>query len=224
MPLPPPFILMAFVDAFNVCTISLLALLISLLFTMNASRTSVFVGGLTFLTGLFIAYFTAGLGIMLLALSIPTVPHFLARIAVAVMVFFGAANVINYFRPGLIPTMIPNSLGRSAIASMKAGGLTSVGFAGVLAGLHNFPCACTGGIYMAFVGMIASDTYRVLYLFAYNVLFIMPLLSILVVLSSKPVTLRFRKWHQENKQMAKLVMGVIMMTVGAIILAVILFA
>ncbi len=222
MPLTP-FIFMAFVDAFNVCTISLLALLISLLFTMNASRSSVFFGGLMFIGGVFAAYFTAGFGIMLLAISIPTVPHFLARVAVSVMVFFGAANIFNYLRPGSIPTMIPNSLGKWAISQMKVGGFGAVGLAGILAGLHNFPCACTGGIYMAYVGLIASDPLRTLYLLAYNVLFIIPLLGILLVLSSKPVTLRFRKWHQEKKEETKLAMGIIMITAGAIMLGVILY-
>ncbi len=214
---------MAFVDAFNVCTISLLALLVSLLFTMNASRSSVLFGGLLFLGGVFAAYFTAGFGIMLLAISIPTVPHFLARIAVAVMVFFGAANILNYVRPGSIPTMIPNSLGKRAISQMKVGAFGATGFAGILAGLHNFPCACTGGIYMAYVGLIASDSLRVLWLLAYNVLFILPLLGILLVLSSKPVTLRFRKWHHEKKEEMKLAMGIIMIAAGAIMLGVILY-
>lgn len=138
------------------------------------------------------------------------------------MIFFGAANVVNYFRAGTIPTMFSTNLGTKAIVYMrsfsKGISFPTVIFVGMLAGLHNFPCACTGGIYMTFLGLVSSSPLFLPYLITYNVIFIIPLLGILLFCSSKMVTLKFRKWHETNKERAKLIIGVLMLAVGFLII------
>ncbi|MCS4539106.1 MAG: hypothetical protein HYU03_00210 [Thaumarchaeota archaeon] len=138
------------------------------------------------------------------------------------MLFFGAANIVNFFKPGTIPTIVPNDLERRAVNYMRSfGGGTSypaVVFVGTLVGLHNFPCACRGGIYMTFLGLISSSPFFLQYLLAYNAVFVAPLVAILLLCSSKAVVLRFREWRQTNESRDKLFLGVLMMVGAAIIL------
>ncbi|GFP39531.1 hypothetical protein HKBW3S47_01229, partial [Candidatus Hakubella thermalkaliphila] len=65
---------------------------------------------------------------------------------------------------------------------------------GVLVGLCTFPCS--GGIYVAVIGLLASQKsyFQGLgYLLAYNVMFILPLIAILALASNRVVT---TKLHQ----------------------------
>ena len=96
--------------------------------------------------------------------------------------------------------------------------LASAIIGGSLVGLHNLPCACTGGIYPAFIALISSTDFRLAYLALYNLVFVIPLASILVVCTNKYVTLRIRKWHQDNQQKTRLMLGVAMIAVAAMIL------
>lgn len=219
----PSILLLSLLDGLNLCALTLLALFISLMFLYNVSRGKVLLLGFAYIVGVYISYFTTGLGIALLAINLPLIPHFLSRLGAGLMLFFGAANIVNYFRAGTIPTMIPNSLGKKAVDYMrsfsKGTSFPAVIFVGTLVGLHNFPCACTGGIYMTFIGLISSSSLFLPYLAAYNLVFVIPLLAILLFCSSKTVTLRFRKWRETSEDRVKLVIGTLMMGGGLVILS-----
>lgn len=193
------------------------------MFLYNVKRSTVTALGFAYIAGVYASYFTTGLGIALLAVSLPSVPHFLSRVGAGLMIFFGLANVTDYFRPGTIPTMIPNSLGSRAIGYMRSlsrgGSFPGVLFVGTLVGLHNFPCACTGGIYMTFIGLVSGTPLFIEYLLAYNLVFVVPLVTILLICSSKAVTLRVRKWRQESDERVRLSVGVLMVVAGSVILA-----
>ncbi len=217
----PAIVFLALVDGLNVCSLTLLAVFISLMYTANAARRTVVLLGGTYIAGVFTSYLATGLGILLLSISLPVIPHFLSRIGLSIMLFVGAANILNYFRPGTINLMIPTSLGSRAISLMKSGGALPVTFAGVLTGFHNFPCACTGGIYMTFISLVAETPFRIPYLVVYNLLFIVPLAGILYTCSSKAVTLRMRKWYAANAETEKLAIGVVMVAVSLTVLVLI---
>lgn len=221
----PSILLLALLDGLNLCALTLLALFISLMFLYNVSRGKVLLLGFAYMAGVYISYFTTGLGVALLALTLPSIPHLLSRVGAGLMLFFGAANIVNYFRAGTIPTKIPNSLGKRAVGYMrsfsKGTSFPAVIFVGTLVGLHNFPCACTGGIYMTFIGLVSSSSLFLPYLAAYNLVFVIPLLAILLFCSSKAVTLRFRKWHESSEHKVKLVIGTVMVSVASGILVMI---
>lgn len=213
---------MALLDGLNICALTLLALFVSLMFLYNVKRSTVLVLGFAYIAGVYISYFATGLGIAILAISLPEVPHFLSRVGAGVMVFFGASNVLNYFRPGTVPMMISSGLGKRAVTRMrsfsKGASFPAVILVGTLVGLHNFPCACTGGIYMTFIGLVSGSSLFLPYLLAYNALFVVPLLSILLFCSSKGVTLRFRKWHETRGSELSVAIGALMTAGGAAIL------
>jgi hypothetical protein len=101
---------------------------------------------------------------------------------------------------------------------MKAGGVPAVFAAGILIGFHNFPCACTGGVYMTFLSFISGSSLRIPYLLAYNTVFILPLTAILVVFSSKKAIVEFRKMHARSASTTALLLGTAMATVGILLL------
>lgn len=214
----PSLLVLGVLDGFNVCSLSLLTLFLSLLYTANAPRRTILLLGGIYILSVFASYFLTGLGILLLAVNIPVVPHFLSRIAAAIMIFIGLANILNYVRPGLINLNFAPAVGRRAVTYLQGGGVASTAVAGLLVGVHNFPCACTGGIYPMVIALIAEVPLRIPYLLVYNLMFVLPLTAILYTCSSKTVTVKVRRWQQANRGKTLFVVGLVMVTAGFLIL------
>jgi cytochrome c biogenesis protein CcdA len=85
--------------------------------------------------------------------------------------------------------------------------------------LFEFPC--TGGIYVAILGMLAvkaSQLEGIIYLLLYNIAFVIPLIAILVLASNRQVVEKLRDWQKVENLKMKLLMGLFMIALGAIIL------
>ena len=218
---PLPLISLSLIDGLNICSLGLLGLFLSLMYTTQTDRNTILGYGAVYIGSVFLSYLMVGVGVTLLFITLPTVPHFLARIAAAGMLAIGVANIVNYFRPHTIPLMmesVSHALSSRAVRFMKAGGVPAVFAAGILIGFHNFPCACTGGVYMTFLSLISGSPLRIPYLLAYNAVFILPLTAILVVFSSKKTILEFRKMHSRNASTTALLLGTAMAAVGILLL------
>jgi hypothetical protein len=214
---PLPLILLGLIDGLNICSLGLLGLFLSLMYASQTDRKTILGYGAVYIGSVFLSYLMVGLGATLLFTTLPTVPHFLARIAAAGMLAIGVANIINYMRPDTIPLKmesVSHALSGRAIRFMKGGGVSAVFAAGILIGFHNFPCACTGGVYMTFLSLIADSPFKIAYLFAYNAVFIVPLATILLAFSSRQALLRFRRMHAANAAKTALILGVVMTIVG----------
>ncbi len=191
------------------------------MYATQTDRKTILGYGAVYVGSVFLSYLLVGIGATLLFITLPMVPHFLARIAAAGMLAVGVANIINYYRPDTIPLMIGSmsrALSTRAVRFMKIGGAPAVFAAGVLIGFHNFPCACTGGVYVTFLSLIAESPLRFAYLVAYNLVFIVPLTGILLVFSSRQAILRFRKMHAQNAARTGLLLGILMVGAGAVLL------
>lgn len=191
------------------------------MYATQTDRKTILGYGAVYVGSVFLSYLLVGIGATLLFITLPMVPHFLARIAAAGMLAVGVANIINYYRPGTIPLMIgsmSSALSTRAVRFMKIGGAPAVFAAGLLIGFHNFPCACTGGVYVTFLSLIAESPLRFAYLIAYNLVFIVPLTAILLVFSSRQAILRFRKMHAQNAARTGLLLGILMVGAGAVLL------
>jgi cytochrome c biogenesis protein CcdA len=74
---------------------------------------------------------------------------------------------------------------------------------------------------VAVIGLlVAKTTYwtGVNYLLLYNLMFVMPLIIILILTSNPYTLVKFGEWQQKNKRTERLIMGLVMMLIGAIIL------
>jgi len=218
---PLPLVSLGLIDGLNICSLGLLGLFLSLMYTTQTDRKTILGYGAVYIGSVFLSYLMVGLGATLLFITLPSIPHFLARIAAAGMLAIGVANIANYLRPGTIPLRIESvshTLSSRAVRFMKAGGVPAVFAAGILIGFHNFPCACTGGVYMTFLSLIAGSPLRLAYLFAYNIIFIVPLAAIMIVFSSRKAIVEFRKMHATNASKTTLFLGTVMTAVGVLLL------
>jgi cytochrome c biogenesis protein CcdA len=206
------------IDGLNVCNLSLLLLFITIGYSTGASRRTILVLGTSYISGAFVSYMVVGLGLLTLSINIPFLPHFLARTGISIMIIVGLFNILSYFRINPLPHTISHSLGMKSINYMKKAGYFSSLMAGMLAGLHNFPCACTGGVYPTFVSLIADTSNSILLLIAYNLLFIFPLVVILYVAADKKIVLKIRRWHQTNSELTRLIIGIAMIMVSVALL------
>jgi hypothetical protein len=218
---PLPLISLGLIDGLNICSLGLLGLFLSLMYATQTDRKTIIGYGAVYISSVFLSYLMVGVGATLLFITLPMIPHFIARIAAAGMLAIGLANIINYYRPDTIPLKMESAshaLSTRAVRFMKAGGVPAVFAAGVLIGFHNFPCACTGGVYVTFLSLIANSPLKIAYLLAYNLVFIIPLSAILLVFSSRRAILQFRKMHASNAARTTLVLGITMTVVGTALL------
>jgi hypothetical protein len=218
---PLPFVSLGLIDGLNICSLGLLGLFLSLMYATQTDRRTILGYGAVYVGSVFLSYLMVGVGATLLFITLPAVPHFLARIAAAGMLAIGMANIVNYFRPGTIPLRMESAsqaISSRAVRFMKVGGMPAVFAAGILIGFHNFPCACTGGVYITFLSLIADSPLKMAYLLAYNLVFIIPLTAILLVSSSRQAIVQFRKMHARNAAKTTLLLGVVMAALGVLLL------
>lgn len=237
----PLVIVTGLLDGVNPCAFAVLLFFIAFLYTTNRTRTGVLKMGVAYIGAIYMAYFLIGIGI-LKAFIITGSPHLMARIGSYLMILLGIINITDYFTPGLsIHLTTPLRLKRKLFGKHNdrlSIRLAMPGFSkkylmewaykatfpsalvlGFLVGLCTFPCS--GGIYVAILGLLVSKTtyFEGLgYLLLYNLMFIMPLIIMLLISSNKKMTERLDKWRAVKAGEMRLVLGIILVLLGIIIL------
>ncbi|MCK5617390.1 hypothetical protein KAR91_86810, partial [Candidatus Pacearchaeota archaeon] len=180
---------------------------------------SVFKMGIVYIFAIFLVYFLIGLG-LLNAILLSNQPHFMARVGAVLVIVLGGINLVNYAFPQIPQILktpkfswerLKNWIYRSTLPSALV--------AGLLVGLCTFPCS--GGIYVAVLGLLAAKTTYfggLGYLYIYNIMFVLPLIFILVGISNKPVAKKLAKWERSSSQWIRLFSGLVMIALGVIIL------
>lgn len=217
--LAPLVVVSALLDSINPCAFSVLLITIAFLFSLGKPRTEVLRLGASYITGLFIAYLSIGLG-LLQALHLFGVPHFMGRLGAAAVILFGILNLLSYFFPSVnwLPG-IPASVHTRMAELMQRVSLPAVFLVGVLVALCEFPC--TGGPYLMILGLLHDNQTYLSgfgYLLFYNLLFVFPLAVILAVASHQELLERVNAWRTEETKKAKLWIGMGMVALGFIIL------
>jgi len=102
---------------------------------------------------------------------------------------------------------------------MERATLPAAAVVGFLVGLCEFPC--TGGVYVAALGLLSTKTTALtgfMYLLLYNLMFVLPLIVILFFMSNRRVVGQISRWETQNAPMLKLGQGLAMITLGTVIL------
>src|SRR3989344_6015447 len=215
----PLIVITAIVDSINPCAFSILLLTIAFLFSMGRMRSSVLkIGGL-YITGIFVAYFLIGLG-LIHALHIFNTPHFMAKVGAWLLIILGLINVINDLFPAFpIKLRVPHAAHHKIAQLMEKGTLSAVFFLGMLVGLCEFPCP--GGPYLTVIGLLHDQaTYirGVAYLLFYNVVFISPLVILLFIASNKGLLDKVQSWQKKESRLMRFGGGIAMIILGLLIL------
>jgi cytochrome c-type biogenesis protein len=206
-------------DGLNPCAFAVLLFFIAFLFTIRRTAASVWGMGLTYVSAIYLAYFLIGLGLMQAVLFVNN-HHFMAKIGSWLVIGLGLINLKDYFFPQLpVHLRIPTIAHGTIQDWLKRATLPAAALGGFLVGLCTFPCS--GGIYVAIVGLLAARTtyfQGVGYLGLYNLAFIVPLLIILAGVGNRKVMHRIRLAEQSSRRGVRLATGLAMVATGAIIL------
>ncbi len=216
----PLIIVAALIDSINPCAFSILLLTIAFLFSIGRLRSGILKVGGAYILGLFLIYVLIGLGIFQV-LHLFNTPNFMAKLGASLLIALGAINIINEFFPKFpIKLKIPNAAHHKMATLMERGSIPTAFLLGVLVGLCEFPC--TGGPYLMILGLLhdrATYLSGFGYLFLYNLIFVLPLVIILLIASSKNLLEKVQGWQQQEKKLMRFGGGIAMIILGAIIFA-----
>ena len=211
------------VDGLNPCAFAVLLFLIALLYVIKRPRIEVLGVGGVYIYAIFAVYFLIGIG-LIGAIVLSGDPHLMARLGSVLLFVIGGITIANALFPS-IPTpfkMSGRTWGRLKPWLTRAT-IPAAAVSGLLVGLCTFPCS--GGIYVAVVGLIASHTAYlegVGYLLLYNLMFVLPLIIILAVVSNKMLARRMAAWERGNQKTVRLLAGVAMLLLAVLVYAMVL--
>lgn len=206
-------------DGLNPCAFAVLLFFVSFLYAIRAPRREVFRMGAVYAYAVFLVYFLIGLG-LLRAILVSDDPHLIARFAAGAVIALGGLALI-----GLVYPRFPAHFGMPAGSwttikeRILRGSYPSATAAGLLVGLCTFPCS--GGIYVAILGLLAARTTFLEglgYLYLYNVMYILPLLAILGAVSSRPAAHAATRWERAHAKSFKAFLAAGMVGIGVLLL------
>jgi cytochrome c biogenesis protein CcdA len=208
-----------FLDGLNPCAFAVLLFFVAFLFTIRRTAASIWAMGLIYVAAIYLAYFLIGLGLMQAVLFTGN-HHLMAKIGSWLVIGLGLVNLKDYFFPQLpIHLRIPTIAHGTIQDWLKRATFPAAAVGGFLVGLCTFPCS--GGIYVAIVGLLAAKTtylQGVGYLGLYNLAFVLPLLIILAGVGNRRGMHRIRLVEQSSRRWVRLATGLGMVAVGAVIL------
>jgi cytochrome c biogenesis protein CcdA len=204
-----------FADGLNPCAFAVLLFFISFLYVSRRPRVEIARIGVLYIFAVFLAYLLIGLG-LLLAISVSEDPHFIARVAGVLVIALGAFVLSQPFLRAIPnPFHTPKLAWDLIRARLLRGTQPAAVAAGFLVGLCTFPCS--GGIYVAVIGLLAAQTTfweGLGYLYLYNIAFVAPLVLILSVVSNKALARRTTSWERRHTDAIRQVSGAAMIVVG----------
>ena len=205
-------------DGINPCAFAVLLLFVSFLFTLQRGRPDLLAFGFTYIGAIYLTYLGIGLG--LLTVFQLGAPHLFAKLGAGLMIVLGLVNIKDFFWYGLGPSLTLPKIGVSARDRwMRRATLPATAVVGFLVGICEFPC--TGGVYVGVLGLLAAQTTYwsgLTYLVAYNVMFVLPLVALLLVIGNRRVVGQFSRWMATHKRQLRLGQGAVMVAIGLIIL------
>lgn len=213
---PVILLLAAIGEGFNPCGLLVLALLLVSLMASDSRKTILYVGS-AFIIAFFIVRVLSGFAIFSV-IQLPGVAHYFLIAAGVIAIIAGIFQIkdgLQKKKQALFS--IPRSKKGSISKYLKMASIPAGFIVGGLTGLYGM--ACTVGIYISVLGMIYQDFETgVLYLLAYNLVVIIPLIAILLLVLFGLSPEKLNAWRDERKSHLRITIGVIMLLMGIIIL------
>lgn len=206
----------ALVDSLNPCAFSILFLMIGFLFTLGRSRRQILGAGLLYVFGIFSTYIVIGL-VGLKILKYFQIPVSLTFVGASIIVLAGTIMLLNVFIPSFpIKLKIPTFAHKKIAPLIEKGTKVSAFVLGIAVGLFEFPC--TGGPYLFVVSILHDHAggfwIGLLYLFLYNLVFILPLTIVLFVVSNPNVLQMVDKVRRLETKKSRVWIALIMIVLG----------
>ncbi len=214
----PLVLISALLDSVHPCSFSILLITIAFLFGIQMTRKKILQIGGTYIAGIFSAYLLIGLGILKI-LHLFNTPHFMGKLGATLLIVFGVINILNRLFPGFpIKLKIP-TVSHAAMSRLleKASFPAALGL-GLLVGVCQFPCM--GGPYLMVIGLLRDQvTYfkGFAYLVLYNLLLIIPLVTVLWITADKTIVDKVQDWKRSNLKGLNFWAGLAMIIIGSLI-------
>ena len=210
-----PLILTAgLTDGINPCAFSVLIFLVTYLLSIGNRKRILFIG-LSYIFAVYVAYFTAGLG-LLTVIQLSGLTKLIYRIAAIIALIVGFVNLKDFFFYGKWFSLKIPEVSKGTIEKYtKMATLPSAIILGFIVSAFELPC--TGGVYLAILGMLADQATKIAaipYLLLYNFMFVLPLIIILFVVYFGVSPERAEKWRKSKRKWMKLVSGLLMVGLG----------
>lgn len=206
-------------DGINPCAIAVLIFFIAFLFTLQSKMARIFKYGIVYIAVIYLTYLGIGFGLFK-AIIISGEPHLMAKIGAWLVIALGVINIIGHYAPKFpIRTQIPRFSQVTLKHWLTKATLPAVIVGAFLVGLCTFPCS--GGIYVAIVGLLAArGTFMqgLGYMLLYNVMFVVPLIVLLALAGNRYTLGRVAQWQSKTDKSLKFWSGVTMIALGLIIL------
>ncbi len=213
------------VDGFNPCAFAVLLVFISSALALMerralggesvSARGAILGMGSVYVAGVFLTYLSLGLGLLGAASFFPQT-HVVSRIAAVLAMFIGLFLLKEALLPELGSVLaIPDSLHGAIRHWARRTSVPALFGAGVLVGLCTVPCS--GAVYLAVLALLSSHTTRVEgfgYLVLYNLAFVLPLVVILMVASSRHLLNRMARWQLHHRSSLKMLLGGLTILLG----------
>jgi cytochrome c biogenesis protein CcdA len=214
----PSVIVAAAIDSINPCAFAVLIFLLVYLTSLQV-RTRMLAVGIAYILSVFAVYFLSGMGFFAL-IQTAGITAFVFKASAVIAILAGIINLKDFFWYGQgFSLSIPESR-KDQIKNfiMKA----SIPSAIILGGLVSmFELPCTGGIYLAILGLLSSKMTLIQgipYLLVYNVIFVLPLFMILFGVYYGVSPKRMESWRDSERKWMRLAMGIVMVALGVMML------
>ena len=221
--LPLLTIVLGGLDGFNPCAFFVLLFLLSMLIHAKDRKRMLLIGGIfVFFSGLiYFLFMAAWLNLFLYIKEVKIITAAAGVIALIV----GAINVKDffYFKKGVSLSISENGVSKLFQRMrnlMKATELSSMIFGTIVLAIaaNTYELLCTAGFPMVYTRMLTlnnlTQTQYYSYLALYNLVYIMPLLTIVLIFTYR---LGSRKLKEEEGQSLKLLSGNMMLTLGFVL-------
>jgi len=215
----PMVLVSGLLDGINPCAFAVLLFFIAFLFSLGRTRSMIWKMGAVYISSIYLAYLLIGFGIMK-AILFTNTPHFMAQVGAWLVIGLGVINLLNYYFPKFpIRLRMPHASKDTISEWMYKATIPAAFVLGFLVGLCTFPCS--GGIYVAIIGLLASRTtywQGTGYLLLYNLMFVVPLIAILLLSANKAAVEKLSKMEQSESGRMRFFAAITMILLGIIIL------
>jgi cytochrome c biogenesis protein CcdA len=214
----PLVIISAMVDSINPCAFSVLIFLLISLVAAGDRRRTLLVGSV-YIAAVFTFYLLSGIGLFS-AIHLTGLSFWLSLIGALVAIGLGLIGVIDTLtrKEGFI-LGIPESKKAVIEEYIKKASLPAAFTLGILVGIFELPC--TGGIYLAILGLMSRDMTLIQglpYLILYNIIFVLPLIIIVLIVTFGISPEKADAWRIRYRRPLRLVVALVMIAIGLIIL------
>jgi cytochrome c biogenesis protein CcdA/glutaredoxin len=214
----PLVIFAAIVDSANPCGLSVLVFLLIPMAAAGSRRRILLVGG-AYITAMFLFHLLVGIGLFSV-FSLSGFSRTFALIGGAVALLLGIITIADVLRnKETFILSIPESQKGRLGNYIRIASLPAAFVLGLLAGILGF--SCTGGIYISILGLMGMEMTVMAglpWLVLYNIVYILPLILITLLVAYGISMERADSMKAEYKRTIRMIIGVILVVLGAVIL------